>query len=171
MYDESNTSHDDDEIEIEAIGINVDSQPIELYKVLKMANVVSGGGEAKYAIAEGYVAVNGEIELRKRRKLIDGDLIEFNNDYYIVICEQPITVAPNVIMNSAKEVEHKSPKRERTPAKSKPTSAKPKPGSANSKATPLTPSEKSKKEPKKKNTATIEAGVNGGRSRIHFGQS
>jgi ribosome-associated protein len=81
----------EEEVEIEAIGIEVDSQPIELYKVLKIADVVAGGGEAKYAISEGYVAVNGELELRKRRKLYDGDLIEFNEEYYVIICDAPVT--------------------------------------------------------------------------------
>jgi ribosome-associated protein len=81
----------EEEVEIEAIGIEVDSQPIELYKVLKIADVVAGGGEAKYAISEGYVAVNGELELRKRRKLYDGDLIEFNEEYYVIICDAPVS--------------------------------------------------------------------------------
>ncbi|MFV0448512.1 MAG: RNA-binding S4 domain-containing protein [Vibrio sp.] len=79
------------EIEIEAVGVEVASQPIELYKVLKIADAVSGGGEAKYAITEGYVAVNGEVEIRKRRKLYDGDLIEFNQEFYLVICDAPVT--------------------------------------------------------------------------------
>lgn len=81
----------DQEIEIEAIGIEVSSQPIELYKVFKIANLVSAGGEAKHLIAEGYVAVNGELETRKRRKLYDGDLLEFNQEYYLIICDAPIT--------------------------------------------------------------------------------
>ncbi|QMV13608.1 RNA-binding S4 domain-containing protein [Vibrio spartinae] len=89
---QNNENHADEaaEIEIEAIGIEVNSQPIELYKVLKIADVVSGGGEAKYAIAEGYVVVNGELELRKRRKMYDGDLVEFNGEYYLVICDVPV---------------------------------------------------------------------------------
>ena len=62
-----------EEIEIEAIGIDVDAHPIELYKLFKIANLVSGGGEAKHIIEEGYVAVNGELETRKRRKMYDGD--------------------------------------------------------------------------------------------------
>ncbi len=105
----------EDEIEIEAIGVEVNAQPIELYKVLKIADVVSGGGEAKYAITEGYVAVNGEIETRKRRKLYDGDLIEFNQEYYVVICDAPVTeVEPEktkqkeVTKNSGKKAEKQS---------------------------------------------------------------
>ena len=79
-----------EEIEVEALEVEVSVQPIELYKVLKIANQVSGGGEAKYAISEGYVAVNGEIELRKRCKIYDGDVIEFNGEYFVVICDQPV---------------------------------------------------------------------------------
>lgn len=80
-----------EEIEIEAIGIEVSSQPIELYKVFKIANLVGGGGEAKHIISEGYVAVNGELETRKRRKMYDGDFFEFNQEYYVVVCDAPVT--------------------------------------------------------------------------------
>lgn len=81
--------HLEDEIEIEAIGVEVSTQPVELYKVLKIADAVSGGGEAKQAISQGYVAVNGELETRKRRKLVDGDLVQFNDEYYLVIFVDP----------------------------------------------------------------------------------
>ncbi|MCL9780866.1 RNA-binding S4 domain-containing protein [Vibrio sp. S4M6] len=84
---DSSSAHPEDfnEVEIEAIGIEVSSQPIELYKLLKLANVVAGGGEAKLLIADGYVAVNGELETRKRRKMYDGDFFEFNQEYYVVV--------------------------------------------------------------------------------------
>ncbi len=84
-----------EEIEIEALGIEVNTQPIELYKVMKLANLVSGGGEAKYAISEGYVAVNGELETRKRRKLYDGDFFEFNQEYYVVVYNEQQISEPN----------------------------------------------------------------------------
>ncbi|EGR0719726.1 RNA-binding S4 domain-containing protein [Vibrio alginolyticus] len=80
-----------EEIEIEAIGMDVDAHPIELYKLFKIANLVSGGGEAKHIIEEGYVAVNGELETRKRRKMYDGDFFEFNQEYYVVVCDAPVT--------------------------------------------------------------------------------
>ncbi|GAM66440.1 hypothetical protein JCM19236_3892 [Vibrio sp. JCM 19236] len=83
-YDE-NEFDSEEEIEIEAIGVEVTNEPIELYKVLKIANAVGGGGEAKQAISQGYVAVNGELEMRKRRKLVDGDLVQFNEEFYLVI--------------------------------------------------------------------------------------
>ncbi|WED24524.1 RNA-binding S4 domain-containing protein [Vibrio sp. JC009] len=87
-----------EEIEIEAIGVEIDSQPIELFKIFKIANIVGSGGEAKHIISEGYVAVNGELETRKRRKVYDGDLIEFNQEFYLIICDNP----------AAEEPEHRS---------------------------------------------------------------
>ena len=93
---------DGEEIEIEAIGIDVSSQPIELYKVFKIANLVGGGGEAKHLITEGYVAVNGELETRKRRKMYDGDFFEFNQEYYVVVCDVPVTEAEDKPAKQAK---------------------------------------------------------------------
>lgn len=87
---------DQEEFEVEAIGVEVNVQPIELYKVLKIANVVGGGGEAKHVIGEGYVGVNGELEQRKRRKVYDGDVIEFNEEYYVVICDTPVGELPEI---------------------------------------------------------------------------
>jgi ribosome-associated protein len=60
--------------------IEILQEPIELYKILKYENLVSSGGEAKYVISEGRVKVNGEIETRKRKKIVSGDVIEFGNE-------------------------------------------------------------------------------------------
>lgn len=49
---------------------------IELYKLLKVLDLVDSGAEAKLIIADGHVRRNGEIELRKRAKIISKDLIE-----------------------------------------------------------------------------------------------
>ena len=54
------------------------SQPIELHKILKFEGLVPSGGVAKLAIASGDVLVNGEVETRKRKKIVAGDVIEFN---------------------------------------------------------------------------------------------
>jgi ribosome-associated protein len=51
---------------------------IELYKILKFEGLCSSGGEAKSKIAEGLVTVNGEVELQKRKKIVSGDTIVFN---------------------------------------------------------------------------------------------
>lgn len=49
---------------------------IELYKLLKVLDLVESGAEAKLIIAEGYVRRNGEVETRKRAKIEAGETIE-----------------------------------------------------------------------------------------------
>ena len=49
---------------------------IELFKLLKVLNLVDSGAQAKLLISEGHVKRNSEIELRKRAKIISGDEIE-----------------------------------------------------------------------------------------------
>ena len=49
---------------------------IELFKLIKVMDLVDSGAQAKYIIAYGYVKRNGEIELRKRAKIVKGDVIE-----------------------------------------------------------------------------------------------
>lgn len=53
-------------------------EPIELYKLLKISNMVGGGGEAKTMISEGNVSVNNKVTVQKRKKIRRGDIIEFN---------------------------------------------------------------------------------------------
>ncbi len=70
------------EDEIYATLVEINQEPTELYKILKIENCVSGGGEAKQAIAEGYVLLNGEVETRKRKKVYAGDLVSFNGLHF-----------------------------------------------------------------------------------------
>jgi len=56
------------------------TQPVELYKILKFEGLVPSGGVAKLAIESGDVMVNGEVETRKRKKIVAGDVIEFNGE-------------------------------------------------------------------------------------------
>lgn len=49
---------------------------IELFKLLKVLDLVDSGAQAKMLIAEGYVKRNAEVELRKRAKIRSGDIIE-----------------------------------------------------------------------------------------------
>ena len=52
---------------------------IELNKLLKVQNLVPSGGMAKMVIEDKLVRVNGEVELRKRRKLRSGDVVDFQD--------------------------------------------------------------------------------------------
>lgn len=49
---------------------------IELFKLLKVLDLVDSGAQAKMLVAEGYVKRNAEVELRKRAKIYSGDTIE-----------------------------------------------------------------------------------------------
>ena len=60
--------------------VEIHKEPVELYKILKFEGMVASGGEAKLVISEGFVRVNGEVETRKRKKIICGDIIEFGQE-------------------------------------------------------------------------------------------
>ena len=80
--------------------LEITEEPIELYKILKIENLVSGGGEAKMLIAEGYVLLNGEVETRKRKKVVDGDVVEFNGEQVLVKLVDPASPAGQAIEQS-----------------------------------------------------------------------
>jgi ribosome-associated protein len=50
--------------------------PLRLDQFLKWQGVVGTGGEAKLRVQQGEVRVNGELELRRGRRLIAGDRVE-----------------------------------------------------------------------------------------------
>lgn len=60
--------------------VEITKEPVELYKILKFEGMVSSGAEAKIAVAGGLVLVNGEVETRKRKKIVSGDIIEFGDE-------------------------------------------------------------------------------------------
>lgn len=49
---------------------------IELIQLLKVEGIAETGGHAKFIVDEGEVLRNGEVEYRKRAKLVVGDRIE-----------------------------------------------------------------------------------------------
>jgi ribosome-associated protein len=55
--------------------MKIDTEFIKLDSFLKAVDAVCSGGEAKIIISEGMVQVNGEVELRRGRKLRPGDLV------------------------------------------------------------------------------------------------
>ncbi len=69
--------------------IVINREPIDLNKLLKLDNVVSGGGEAKILIAEGGVTLNGEVETRKRKKVFAGDVVQYLDRTLQVVVEPP----------------------------------------------------------------------------------
>jgi ribosome-associated protein len=64
-----------------------ESRTIRLGQYLKLAGLVSTGGEAKYLIQEGLVRVNGEVETRRKRQLHAGDTVELEGRAFTVAPE------------------------------------------------------------------------------------
>lgn len=53
---------------------------IKLDQFLKVTDTVQSGGQAKILIRSGAVSVNGEMELRRGRKLYDRDVVAVNDE-------------------------------------------------------------------------------------------
>ena len=59
---------------------------IKLGQALKLAGLVENGAAAKEVITEGLVKVNGETDLRRGRKCVPGDLIDFQGKQVRITC-------------------------------------------------------------------------------------
>lgn len=57
---------------------------IELNAFLKINNLATTGGQAKLLIRSGAVLVNGQVETRNKRKLKQGDTVEYQGKKYAV---------------------------------------------------------------------------------------
>ena len=58
--------------------IEISTDTIRLGQFLKLSNLVDSGSDAKFLLAGGEVSVNGEVEVRRGRKLRAGDIVEFD---------------------------------------------------------------------------------------------
>lgn len=58
--------------------IKIRDEYIKLGQALKLAGLVDSGVEAKIEIQEGFVKVNGEVQVQRGKKLYPGDMIEFD---------------------------------------------------------------------------------------------
>ena len=53
---------------------------IKLGQALKAAGLVESGVDAKFVIQDGLVKVNGQIEVQRGKKLVAGDVVEFDGE-------------------------------------------------------------------------------------------
>lgn len=58
--------------------VSIGGQEIRLGQFLKFAGLLDSGGNAKEAIIDGYVLVNGEVDRRRGRQLTVGDVVTFD---------------------------------------------------------------------------------------------
>ncbi|MCI8420321.1 MAG: RNA-binding S4 domain-containing protein [Oscillospiraceae bacterium] len=64
--------------------IQITTEFIKLQDLMKLADLVGSGGEAKVLILDGQVSVGGEICLQRGRKLRPGDVMTFRGRDYTV---------------------------------------------------------------------------------------
>lgn len=67
------------------VAVPVETETIRLSQLLKLANAVQDGSEAKFRIANKEVRVNGVVETRRGRKLCIADRVEFGGETYVVV--------------------------------------------------------------------------------------
>ena len=60
--------------------INLRDDYIKLGQALKAAGLVESGVDAKFAIQEGLVKVNGEVVIQRGKKLVTGDIVEYSGE-------------------------------------------------------------------------------------------
>ena len=60
---------------VDPLPVPIRDDSIRLGQFLKLANLVESGAEAKPVIAAGEVTVNGEVETRRGRQLVVGDVV------------------------------------------------------------------------------------------------
>jgi ribosome-associated protein len=60
---------------------------ITLNDALKLSGLAATGGQAKVLIQSGQVKVNGEVEMRRKKKLKAGDVIEVNGEEFEIELE------------------------------------------------------------------------------------
>ena len=60
--------------------IHLRDEYIKLGQALKAAGLAESGVDAKYSIQDGLVRVNGEVEVRRGKKLVAGDVVTFNGE-------------------------------------------------------------------------------------------
>ncbi|SHF31743.1 ribosome-associated protein [Caldanaerobius fijiensis DSM 17918] len=68
------------------MNVKINTDYIKLEQVLKLANVVPTGGQAKLMIKDGHVKVNGSVCLQRGKKIRKGDVIsvEGQDDIFVI---------------------------------------------------------------------------------------
>lgn len=65
--------------------IKIETEYVTLGQFLKLADLISSGGEAKFAVKEMDIEVNGEAENRRGRKLYRNDVVVVENQKFTIV--------------------------------------------------------------------------------------
>lgn len=64
--------------------IKIRDEYIKLGQALKLAGLTDSGVEAKFAVQDGKVQVNGAVEYQRGKKLVDGDVVSYDGHTFRV---------------------------------------------------------------------------------------
>lgn len=60
--------------------VAIRDESIRLGQFLKLADLIDNGAEAKPLLMQGVVTVNGEVETRRGRQLVKGDVVALEGE-------------------------------------------------------------------------------------------
>jgi len=72
---------------MQTLEFELDRDYVELKQLLKLADLVTSGGEAKTVIGDFQVLVDGEVELRKACKIRAGQVVQFGDTVIHIIAD------------------------------------------------------------------------------------
>jgi ribosome-associated protein len=64
--------------------IVIKTEFITLGQFLKVADIIQSGGEAKMFLASNEVFINGELDVRRGRKLRENDVIKVDGEEFVI---------------------------------------------------------------------------------------
>ena len=67
------------------IRFKIEGPYIELLALLKATAIAQTGGHAKFIVEDGDVVRNGQVEERKRAKIVPGDILEIGGEIRIIM--------------------------------------------------------------------------------------
>ena len=67
--------------------IEISTDYIKLGQFLKLAGIITNGGESKILISDGLIKVNNMVEYARGKKLCPGDVVIFEEKEYRVVKE------------------------------------------------------------------------------------
>lgn len=70
---------------MEDIRFKIEGPYIELLALLKATSIAQTSGHAKFIVEDGDVIRNGQVEERKRAKIVPGDIIEIGGEIRIIM--------------------------------------------------------------------------------------
>ena len=65
--------------------VRIKDEFIKLGQALKAAGLVESGVDAKFAVQDGKVLVNGEVCTQRGKKLVNGDEVTFAGDTFRIL--------------------------------------------------------------------------------------